>query len=143
MWEGEQRAPLGLVEYLQPAPFHPLVAKAKDDPRVKSKFAAACRRYSIDELPQLWNVLTGDLSLVGPRPLTRAEIDVHYGENATELLSRRPGITGLWQVYGRSRLTYHQRRRLDLFMIRQWSLGLYFRIWLKTIPNVLLGKDAY
>jgi exopolysaccharide production protein ExoY len=142
MWDG-RRGPFCVVERLPPTPLQSFAVKTKHDPRVKSKFAAACRRYSIDELPQLWNVLEGDLSLVGPRPLTRDEIDVYYAEDGTELLTRKPGITGLWQVCGRSRLTYSHRRKLDLFMIRKWSLGLYLKILFATIPNVLLGKDAY
>jgi exopolysaccharide production protein ExoY len=144
MWDsGGGRQSLRLIQRLQPDPFHGSVRKAKNDPRVKSKFAAACRRYSIDELPQLWNVLLGDLSLVGPRPLTRAEIDIYYAEDGPELLSRKPGITGLWQICGRSRLTYRQRRKLDLFMIRNWSVGLYLKILFTTIPRVALGKDAF
>jgi lipopolysaccharide/colanic/teichoic acid biosynthesis glycosyltransferase len=143
MWDGNRSGPFRLVERLQPAPFHAAIVKARHDPRIKSRFAAACRRYSIDELPQLWNVLGGSLSLVGPRPLTRGEIDIYYAEDAAELLTRKPGITGLWQVCGRSRLTYGQRRKLDLFMLRNWSLGLYLKILFATIPNVVLGKDAY
>jgi exopolysaccharide production protein ExoY len=144
MWDGTTgKRAFRLIERLQPAPLPAPISKTKNDPRVTSKFAAACRRYSIDELPQLWNVLQGDLSLVGPRPLTRGELDIYYAEDQVELLSRRPGITGLWQICGRSRLTYRQRRKLDLFMIRHWSLGLYLKILFTTMPKVLLGKDAY
>ncbi|HTF67891.1 MAG TPA: sugar transferase [Edaphobacter sp.] len=142
MWDGVQRGPFRLAEKLAPASFGGVALKTKNDPRVTSRFAAACRRYSIDELPQFWNVLGGDLSLVGPRPLTRAEIDTYYAADAVELLTRRPGITGLWQIRGRSCLTYGQRRKLDLFLIRNWSLGLYFKILIATIPNVLTGKGA-
>ncbi|HEX6547062.1 MAG TPA: sugar transferase, partial [Bryobacteraceae bacterium] len=117
--------------------------KPSDDPRVTSRFARICRRYSIDELPQLWQVVNGEMALVAPRPLTRNELDLYYGEDARELLTRKPGISGLWQVSGRSRLTYSQRRRLDLFMIRRWSFRLYLRILVVTVPKVLAGKDAW
>jgi lipopolysaccharide/colanic/teichoic acid biosynthesis glycosyltransferase len=83
------------------------------------------------------------MALVGPRPLTASEIHVYYGASAIELLTRRPGLTGLWQIKGRSRLTYSQRRRLDLFLIRHWSPGLYLKVLLATIPRTLTGKDAW
>jgi len=117
-------------------------AKNAGDPRVTSAFAAFCRKYSIDELPQLYHVLCGEMSLVGPRPLTQDELSQHYGRAAREVLQLKPGLTGLWQVRGRSRLSYHQRRRLDLFLVRNWSLRLYFGLLLKTVPRVLLGADA-
>jgi len=117
--------------------------KQRVDARVSSRFAAFCRKYSIDETPQLWHVLRGEMSLVGPRPLTPAELVKYYGRDRSYLLSVRPGITGLWQVKGRSRLTYPQRRRLDLFMIRHWSVGLYATILKATLPRVLTGKDAW
>jgi lipopolysaccharide/colanic/teichoic acid biosynthesis glycosyltransferase len=118
------------------------------DPKVKnlhvtSRFAAFCRRYSLDELPQLWHVIWGDMSLVGPRPLTKHELDVYYGPDALGILTARPGLTGLWQISGRSRLTYAQRRRLDLFLVRNWSLPLYLRILAATVPRVLVGVDAW
>jgi exopolysaccharide production protein ExoY len=117
--------------------------KACRDPRVASSFAAFLRRYSIDELPQLWQVVCGQLALVGPRPITRREIDEYYGRDSATLLSRKPGITGLWQVCGRSRLSYRQRRRLDLFMLQKWSLPLYLLILARTIHRSPLGKDAW
>ena len=117
--------------------------KERTDPRVTSRVATLCRRYSIDELPQLWHVLKGEMALLGPRPLTASEIQTYYGPAAVELLAVKPGLTGLWQTSGRSRLTYSQRRRLDLFMIRNWSAGLYLKILLRTIPAVLTGKDAW
>ena len=118
-------------------------AKPRNDPRVSSRFAALCRRYSIDELPQLWHVFRGEMSLVGPRPLTTAEIETYYRSAQYELLTMKPGISGLWQISGRSRLSYVQRRRLDLFLVRKWSLGLYVRILVATVPTVLAGKDAW
>lgn len=117
--------------------------KPFDDPRVTSRFARICRRYSVDELPQLWQVMRGEMALVAPRPLTRPELELYYGDDAQELLTRKPGISGLWQVSGRSKLTYSQRRRLDLFMIRRWSLRLYLRIVVLTVPKALAGKDAW
>ncbi len=118
-------------------------SKTPVDGRVTSRFAAWCRKYSIDELPQFWHVLHGEMALIGPRPLTANEIDVYYGASAAELLARKPGITGLWQVKGRSRLTYSQRRRFDLFLIRHWSFGLYLKVLLATIPRILTGRDAW
>jgi exopolysaccharide production protein ExoY len=117
--------------------------KPTDDPRVTSAFARFCRRYSIDELPQLWNVARGEMSLVGPRPLIEHEIRAYYGADAAEVLLARPGITGLWQVMGRSRLGYEQRRRLDLRLVRNRSLGLYLSILWRTLPVVLGGKDGW
>lgn len=117
--------------------------KSGDDPRVTSDFARFCRRFSIDELPQLVNVVRGEMSLVGPRPLTDFELKTYYACDAAEILLEKPGITGLWQVMGRSRLTYEQRRKLDLFLVRNRSLKLYFRILLRTAPVVLKGNDGW
>ena len=117
--------------------------KRKHDPRVANGFAAFCRKYSIDELPQLWHVIRGEMALVGPRPLTPEELATYYHSAATEILQMRPGLTGLWQVRGRSRLSYRQRLRFDLFMVRNWSIRLHAGILLATIPRVLLGKDAW
>jgi lipopolysaccharide/colanic/teichoic acid biosynthesis glycosyltransferase len=117
--------------------------KRSDDPRVTSAFARFCRRYSIDEIPQLVNVLRGEMSLAAPRPLTEGELYRHYGDDAAEILLVKPGITGLWQVMGRSRLTYEQRREMDLYLVRNRSLKLYFTILWRTIPAVLKGKDGW
>lgn len=116
--------------------------KAECDPRVTSTFAALCRRYSIDELPQLWHVVRGELSLVGPRPLTYDELDTYYGYDAGEVLSVKPGLTGLWQVRGRNSLTYPQRLALDLHLVRNWSLPLYVSVLAATIPAVFSGRNA-
>ena len=142
MWRGEGERGLALVQRL-PAIEEVPERKPSDDPRVTSRFARFCRRYSIDELPQLWQVARGEMALVAPRPLTRHELESYYGEDSQELLTRKPGISGLWQVSGRSRLTYGQRRRLDLFMIRRWSIRLCLRILVLTVPKVLAGKDAW
>jgi lipopolysaccharide/colanic/teichoic acid biosynthesis glycosyltransferase len=117
--------------------------KSSTDSRVTSAFARFCRRFSIDELPQLVNVLRGEMSLVAPRPLTGRELNEHYGVYAQEVLLAKPGIAGLWQVMGRSRLTYEQRRNMDLFLVRNRSVKLYFLILLRTIPVVLAGKDSW
>ena len=119
------------------------VIKGAPDPRVTSRLAAFCRRYSVDELPQLLQIVSGRLRLVGPRPLTAQELAVYYGDDAAEVLSVPPGLTGLWQVMGRNRLSYAQRRRLDLFFVRKQSLGLYLRILLRTPARVLSGRDAW
>ena len=128
------------VEYLRR---EPVPEVKKNDPRVTSAFAAFCRKYSIDELPQLWHVVRGELALVGPRPLTADELIEHYGAAAREVLRVKPGLTGLWQVRGRSGLTYPQRRRMDLFLVRNWSFRLYVGILLATISSVLTGRDAW
>ena len=117
--------------------------KSASDPRITSRFAAWCRRTSIDELPQLLHVMKGQMSLVGPRPITQMEIVRFYADCADELLSLRPGLTGLWQVMGRNRLTHARRRRLDLLLVRRASATLYFAILLRTFPQVLKGTGAF
>jgi lipopolysaccharide/colanic/teichoic acid biosynthesis glycosyltransferase len=143
MWgnNGCMDKPTGFVEFISDEPA--TESKSARDARITSRFALFCRKYSIDELPQLWQVVRGEMALVGPRPLTAGEIAMHYGSFAPLLASKRPGLTGLWQVKGRSRLNYHQRRRLDIFMVQHWSLRLYFSILLVTPPRVLLGRDAW
>jgi exopolysaccharide production protein ExoY len=143
MWSAgarERREP-GIVEYLVHVPA--VAIKPRRDPRVSSRFAALCRTYSLDELPQLWNVLCGQMSLVGPRPLIDTELTEHYGQSAAEVLSQIPGITGLWQVMGRNTLSYRQRRRLDVFLVRRFSLRVYLWILLRTIPRVVSGSGAW
>src|SRR5581483_9413341 len=134
---------LSLIERLTPEPKQAIEIKAALDPRVTSRFAGLFRRYSIDELPQLWHVVRGEMALVGPRPLTAVEIEAHYSSVATQILRMKPGISGLWQINGRSSLSYVQRRRLDLFLVRNWSLQLYLTILIRTIPTVLAGKNAW
>ena len=119
------------------------VAKQPSDSRVTSRFAAFCRRHSIDELPQLWHVVCGEMSLVGPRPLTRSEINRHYGEHATELLSVKPGLTGLWQVCGRSNIEFPQRSALDLELVRSLEPRVYLTILVRTLPALITGKGAW
>jgi len=117
--------------------------KRSADPRVSSAFARICRQFSIDELPQLVNVVRGEMSLVGPRPVTDGELKRHYGTDAAEMLTVRPGITGLWQVMGRSRLSFNRRRELDLFLVRNRSLRLYLTILIRTIPAAVQGKHGW
>jgi exopolysaccharide production protein ExoY len=117
--------------------------KLGPDPRVTSRFAFFCRRHSIDELPQLALVAAGQMSIVGPRPITRFELNEYYDPDAMEVLSVKPGLTGLWQIRGRSRLTYRQRKRFDLFLVRHFSVGIYFRIVALTIPDLLFARNAW
>jgi exopolysaccharide production protein ExoY len=144
MWPGS--APrngrlAGFVEHLKTEPVPEL--KNPRDPRITSRFAAFCRKFSIDELPQLWHVAQGRMSLVGPRPMTAEELAEHYGPDAGKVLAVKPGLTGLWQVRGRSSLTHRRRRKLDLFLVRRMSVRLYVAILFATIPRVLAGKDAW
>ncbi len=114
--------------------------KLRDDPRI-TLLGRWLRRTSLDELPQLFNVLAGDLSLVGPRPIVADEI-ARYGPVAAVILRVRPGLTGLWQVSGRSDLDYAERVRLDMDYITHWSLWLDIRILAATIPAVLRRRGA-
>jgi lipopolysaccharide/colanic/teichoic acid biosynthesis glycosyltransferase len=115
--------------------------KLKHDPRI-TPFGRFMRRTSLDELPQLINVLRGELSLVGPRPIVAAEVE-KYGHWAGLVHTVPPGLTGLWQVSGRSDTTYQQRVDFDLYYINNWSLGLDLLILARTIPAVLSRKGAY
>ncbi len=114
--------------------------KLGQDPRV-TRLGRMLRRTSLDELPQLFNILKGDISLVGPRPIVPEELD-KYGEHARIILRVKPGLTGFWQVNGRSDVSYAERIRLDLYYIHHWSLFLDLRILLKTVPVVLKGRGA-
>ena len=100
------------------------------------------RKTSVDELPQLINVLKGDMSLVGPRPVNMPEI-ARYGRDATFYQRVRPGITGLWQVSGRNDVTYERRVQLDRWYVRNWSLWTDIAILFKTVPVLLFRKGAY
>ncbi|MCR5220521.1 MAG: undecaprenyl-phosphate galactose phosphotransferase WbaP [bacterium] len=115
--------------------------KLKNDPRI-TRIGLFLRRSSLDELPQLFNVLRGDMSLVGPRPIVRDEIP-RYGDTFALYTRVRPGITGLWQVSGRSDTSYSYRVSLDRYYIYNWSLMLDILILLKTIPVVLGKRGAY
>lgn len=141
MWTGRRRERFRLVENVSADPVES--GKRRGDPRVSSRFAAFCRRYSIDELPQLLQVARGELALVGPRPMTAAEYDLYYADSASEILYVMPGLTGLWQIKGRSRLNYSQRRRLDLFLVRNLSPLLYAYILIRTPIRVVSGRGAW
>lgn len=118
-----------------------LLFKARDDPRV-TPLGAVLRRWSLDELPQLLNVLAGSMSLVGPRPPLPEEV-VRYGAYVSRRLVVRPGLTGLWQISGRSDLSWEEAVRLDLKYVDNWSLGLdAFVLW-RTLPAVLNHNGAY
>jgi exopolysaccharide biosynthesis polyprenyl glycosylphosphotransferase len=115
--------------------------KMKNDPRI-TRCGRWMRKYSIDELPQLINVLKGDMSLVGPRPALPAEVE-QYDEFQRGRLAVKPGITGLWQVSGRSDLSFEQSVALDIEYIDRQSLGLDLMILLKTFGAVVKGRGAY
>ncbi len=115
--------------------------KLTNDPRV-TPIGRFLRTTSLDELPQLFNVLRGDMSLVGPRPIVESELETHYGESAHFYLQTRPGITGLWQVSGRSSTTYGRRVHLDVWYVRNWSTWYDIAILLRTIPAVLARRGA-
>lgn len=115
--------------------------KLKDDPRV-TRIGQFLRRTSLDELPQIFNVLIGDMSLVGPRPITKVEL-VRYGDELPYYLEVRPGITGLWQVSGRNETTYDERVRLDGCYVRNWSLWQDIAILVKTARVLINKRGAY
>jgi Undecaprenyl-phosphate galactose phosphotransferase WbaP len=115
--------------------------KLRHDPRV-TPIGHLLRRYSVDELPQVWNVFTGKMSLVGPRPIVAAEVE-KYKDSFSYYCRVKPGLTGLWQVSGRSKLTYDQRVALDRDYVEQWSLSRDLKILLKTIPTVVNQDGAY
>jgi exopolysaccharide biosynthesis polyprenyl glycosylphosphotransferase len=117
------------------------IFKMKDDPR-RTRVGRYLRRFSIDELPQIFNVLNGDMSLVGPRPPFPNEVE-RYDDWHKKRLEVSPGITGLWQVSGRSNLPFDEMVLLDIWYIENWSLGLDFKILARTGPAVLLGTGAY
>jgi lipopolysaccharide/colanic/teichoic acid biosynthesis glycosyltransferase len=115
--------------------------KLMHDPRI-TKVGGPLRRFSLDELPQLWNVLIGQMSLVGPRMITAPEL-TNYGPQASRLLSVKPGITGLWQVSGRANVPYKERVHLDLYYIENCSLRMDMEILLRTLGCLLSRKGAF
>ena len=115
--------------------------KLKQDPRV-TRLGALLRKLSLDELPQLWNIMIGDMSLVGPRPIVDAEVE-KYGKCFELYIQVRPGLTGLWQVSGRNNTSYQYRVELDEYYIRNRSLKLDLQILWKTIFVVLSKEGAY
>jgi Undecaprenyl-phosphate galactose phosphotransferase WbaP len=115
--------------------------KLRNDPRI-TKIGSFLRRYSLDELPQLWNVVTGQMSLVGPRPIVAAEVE-KYGGCFSCYCKVKPGLTGLWQVSGRSSLTYDERVELDCEYVGNWSLTRDTVILLKTFSTVVNQDGAF
>ena len=115
--------------------------KIHDDPRV-TRMGAWMRKFSVDEFPQLINVLRGEMSLVGPRPPLPSET-AQYSENDWRRMEVPPGMTGLWQVSGRSALSFEEMVRLDLFYIENWSVGFDMGLILRTVPAVLFARGAY
>jgi exopolysaccharide biosynthesis polyprenyl glycosylphosphotransferase len=118
-----------------------ILFKMKRDPRI-TPVGAILRRFSLDELPQLWNVMKGEMSLVGPRPPLPEEV-AGYAYDATRRLRVRPGLTGLWQVSGRSDLSWEESLRLDLRYVDNWTLALDLSILVKTLRAVFKGAGAY
>jgi exopolysaccharide production protein ExoY len=115
--------------------------KLMDDPRL-TRAGRVLRRLSLDELPQLWNVLLGDMSLVGPRPCLPEQREF-YGDSFSCYAAVRPGLTGLWQVSGRNRLSFAERAKLDVKYVREWSWGLDIKILLQTVGVVLTRDGAF
>ena len=112
----------------------------RNDPRV-TKVGAVLRKWSIDELPQLWNVLRGEMSLVGPRPALYSEMEA-WTPTLKSRLRVRPGLTGMWQVSGRSGLSFSEYVRWDLYYVDNWSLWRDLAILAKTIPVVLIKRNG-
>ena len=117
------------------------IFKIKNDPRV-TNFGKFLRKFSLDELPQIINVIKGELSIVGPRPPLPDEVK-EYKDWHKKRLNVKQGITGLWQVSGRSNLSFEEMVKLDLFYIQNWSIIMDIKIILKTIPVVLSGTGSY
>jgi len=115
--------------------------KLRYDPRI-TIMGAILRKSSLDELPQLFNVLRGDMSIVGPRPITDDEL-ARYSSSAGAYIACRPGITGLWQISGRSTTTYSKRVACDAYYAQNWSLSLDAKILVVTLPALLLTDSAY
>ncbi len=126
----------------EPADETETVYKIANDPRV-TPAGRFLRKTSLDELPQLWNVLCGDMSLVGPRPPVPYEFECYALWHRRRVLEAKPGITGLWQVMGRSRISFNDMVRLDLKYVQQWSIWLDIKILLQTPRVVLTGEGAY
>jgi exopolysaccharide production protein ExoY len=115
--------------------------KLRNDPRI-TPLEYFLRKFSIDELPQLFNILAGEMSFVGPQPVDAAEC-ARYGRSLRHYMRTRPGLTGMWQVSGRSDVSYQRRVALDRYYVSHWSLLLDLLIILKTVPVVLTGRGSY
>ena len=114
--------------------------KLKDDPRI-TKVGSFLRRTSLDELPQIFNILRGELSIIGPRPVIKEELE-KYGPNKAKFLSITPGLTGYWQANGRSNTTYEERMQMELYYVENYSLKMDIKIFFKTILSVLKKEGA-
>jgi exopolysaccharide production protein ExoY len=115
--------------------------KLKNDPRI-TRLGAFLRKSSLDELPQLWNILANQMALVGPRPIVASEV-IHYGDHFAEYCAVKPGLTGLWQVSGRNDTSYAERVALDVRYVHGRSIMFDLRILLATMPAVLLRRGSY
>jgi len=115
--------------------------KLRDDPRV-TRLGATVRRYSIDEFPQLLNIIRGDMAVVGPRPIVSSEI-IKYSDSFADYCTVKPGLTGLWQVSGRNNVSYQRRVMLDRFYVKRKSLAFDMKILAMTVPAVLGAKGSY
>jgi exopolysaccharide production protein ExoY len=115
--------------------------KLQNDPRV-TRVGAVLRKLSLDELPQIFNILRGDMSIVGPRPVVKDELDL-YGNSAGFYLKSRPGLTGLWQISGRNDVSYGTRVAFDRQYVENWSFAEDLKIIAKTVPAVLSSRGSY
>jgi len=118
-----------------------LLFKIKEDPRV-TRLGSKLRPLGLDELPQLWNVLKGEMSLVGPRPALPIEVS-QYDDRLRERLRVKPGLTGLWQISGRHELSFDDYARYDLFYVHNWTVGLDIRVMLSTLPALIRRRGSY
>lgn len=143
MWEEPRRArrSFAWVEFIEDE--EGPERKQPADARVRHAFARFCRRHSLDELPQLWHVIRGEMAMVGPRPATERELRTYYGRVREEVLLVKPGIAGLWQVSGRSRLSWQDRVRLDVHFVRSRTLAMYWRICWRAAWEMWTGANAW
>jgi lipopolysaccharide/colanic/teichoic acid biosynthesis glycosyltransferase len=130
-----------LAELMPANDFDGVLFKLRRDPRITA-IGAKLRKYSVDELPQLINVVKGEMSLVGPRPALPAEAS-QYADHVRRRLVVKPGLTGMWQVNGRSDLSWEESVRLDLRYVENWSFALDLQILWKTVSVILRGSGAY
>ena len=139
---GRDQRPFTLIKFRTMRPDTASVASHLADASAITPFGSFLRRSKLDELPQLWNVLRGEMSLVGPRPIVREELQ-KYGIEKSYYLMVRPGMTGLWQVSGRNDVDYDTRVYLDAWYVKNWSLWYDLAILVKTFKVVLLRRGAY
>lgn len=116
--------------------------KLKNDPRVTG-IGKILRKLSLDEFPQFWNVIKGDMSVVGPRPMVREEVEKKLGSKAAKILSVRPGLTGIWQTSGRSNTSYVKRVQLDELYVEHRTIWMDLKLIFKTLPSMIASKGAY